>query len=58
MVVEINSYVLDSYAVIGYLEDEPFASWLNQLLLSAREGKCRLYLHAIQLGEVYYIIQN
>jgi predicted nucleic acid-binding protein len=56
MVVEINSYVLDSYAVIGYLEDEPFANWLKQLLLSARKGKCRLYLHAIQLGEVYYII--
>ena len=52
---EIDSYVLDSYALIGYLEDEPFADWLQQLLLSARNGHCRLYVHAIQLGEVYYI---
>ena len=47
--------MLDSYALIGYLEDEPFAEWLQQLLLSARNGRCRLYVHAIQLGEVYYI---
>lgn len=47
--------MLDSYALIGYLEDEPFAEWLQQLLLSARSGRCRLYIHAIQLGEVYYI---
>ena len=52
---KIDNYVLDSYAVIGYLEDEPFAQWLQQLLLSARKGQCRLYIHAIQLGEVYYI---
>lgn len=51
----IDNYVLDSYAVIGYLENEPFADWLQQLLLSARKGRCRLYIHAIQLGEVYYI---
>jgi ribonuclease VapC len=48
--------VLDSYALIGYLEDEPFADWLKQLLLSAREGRCQLSMHAIQLGEVYYIL--
>ena len=52
---QIDNYVLDSYALIGYLEDEPFAEWLQQLLLSARNGRCRLYVHAIQLGEVYYI---
>ena len=52
---KIDNYVLDSYALIGYLEDEPFAKWLQQLLLSARKGRCRLYIHALQLGEVYYI---
>jgi len=54
-VPKIDSYVLDSYALIGYLEDEPFADWLQQLLFSARNDRCRLYVHAIQLGEVYYI---
>ena len=52
---ESNAFILDSYALIGYLEDEPFAEWLQNILLSARKKQCRLYLHAIQLGEVYYI---
>lgn len=48
-------YVLDSYALIGYLENEVFAELIQDLLLSARENQCKLFLHAIQLGEVYYI---
>ena len=48
-------FVLDSYALIGYLENEPFSERIERLLNQARKGDCRLYLHAIQLGEVYYI---
>ena len=48
-------FVLDSYALIGYLENEPFAQRIEELLKQARKGYCRLYFHAIQLGEVYYI---
>ena len=48
-------YVLDSYALIGYLEDESFAEFIQNLLLSAKKNQCKLFLHAIQLGEVYYI---
>ena len=51
----INSYVLDSYALIGFLENEKFASRLEKLLKQARKGKTLLYLHALHLGEVYYI---
>jgi uncharacterized protein len=54
-VAEITSYVLDSYALIGYLENEPFAELIQNLLLSARRKQCHLFLHALQLGEVYYI---
>ncbi len=50
-----DRYVLDSYALIGYLEDEPFADRIEHLFRSAETGACRLYLHTIQLGEVYYI---
>ena len=50
-----DRFVADSYALIGYLEDEPFADRIEHLLRSAEAGACRLYLHAIQLGEVYYI---
>jgi len=51
----INSYVLDSYALIGFLENEKFASRIETLLKQARKGKGVMYLHAIHLGEVYYI---
>ena len=47
--------VLDSFALIGYLENEPFASRIEKVLKKARQAKMRVYLHAIHLGEVYYI---
>jgi ribonuclease VapC len=47
--------VLDSYAVIGYLENESFSGQIQELLTNAKKGDPRLYLHAIHLGEVYYI---
>jgi len=50
-----NRYVIDSYALIGYLENEHFADRIERLLKRARKGEVRLYLHALHLGEVYYI---
>jgi len=50
-----NRYVLDSYAVIGYLENESFADRIQHVLAQAKDGTLRLYFHAIHLGEVYYI---
>jgi predicted nucleic acid-binding protein len=47
--------VLDSFALIGFLENEKFASRIERLLKQARQGKIIVYLHAIHLGEVYYI---
>ena len=51
----INSFVLDSFALIGFLENEEFASRIERILKQARQGKALVYLHAIHLGEVYYI---
>lgn len=50
-----NSFVLDSYALIGYLENESFSDQIQQVLTQAKHGPLRLYLHAIHIGEVYYI---
>ena len=50
-----DRYVLDSYALIGYLENERFADRIERLLKQARKGTASLYLHALHLGEVYYI---
>ncbi len=53
-----DRFVLDSFALIGYLEDEPFAGWIQELLVSARKKECQIFLHAIHLGEVYYITRR
>lgn len=52
----LNRFVLDSFALIGYLENETFSARIEKLLKQARQGKILIYLHAIHLGEVYYII--
>jgi len=50
-----NRYVLDSFALIGFLENGKFASRVEDLLKQARKGKTVVFLHALHLGEVYYI---
>ena len=50
-----DSIVLDSFALIGYLENETFSYRVEKILKQAREGKNLIYLHAIHLGEIYYI---
>ncbi len=51
----LNSFVLDSFALIGYLENEPFSGKIQRVLTQAKNGETRLYIHAIHIGEVYYI---
>ncbi len=48
--------VLDSWAVIAFLNDEPAAKQVEQLIIAAREGKMRLLLCVINWGEIYYIV--
>ncbi len=50
-----NKFVLDSYALIGYLENESFSDQMQHILTQAKNGAFRLYVHAIHIGEVYYI---
>jgi len=51
----LNSFVFDSYALIGYLEDESFSDEIQHIFTQAKNGDLRLYIHAIHIGEVYYI---
>jgi len=51
----LNSFVFDSYALIGYLEDESFSDQIQHIFTQAKNGDLRLYIHAIHIGEVYYI---
>jgi len=48
--------VLDSYAVMAFLEDEPGADLVRGLILKAEEGSVKLLMSVVNLGEVWYSI--
>lgn len=56
--LEGKVYVLDSYAILAYLEGEPGSEAVSQLLEAASRGKCRLYMSIVNLGEVMYIVER
>ncbi|MEK7354002.1 MAG: type II toxin-antitoxin system VapC family toxin [Chloroflexota bacterium] len=53
-----SDYVLDSYALLAYLKDEPCSERIEELFGEAREGMCHLYLCVVNLGEVMYITER
>ena len=55
---EQSAFVLDSFALLAYLKDEPAASRIEKVLEEAGKGKCRLFVSSINLGEVLYIIER
>jgi len=55
---EVKAYVLDSYALLAYLEGEAGSDRVRELLEAAKEGRCRLYMCVINLGEVLYIVER
>jgi ribonuclease VapC len=48
--------VLDAYALMAYLEGEPGAETIRNLLLQSLRGEMHLVVTTINLGEVYYNI--
>lgn len=50
--------ILDSYAVLAYLEGEAGAGRVGEILHLAGHGQQRLALSLINLGEVLYIIER
>ncbi|HSA99298.1 MAG TPA: type II toxin-antitoxin system VapC family toxin [Anaerolineales bacterium] len=55
---ETIAYVLDSFALLAYLQDEPVAVRIERLLDNAGKEKCRLFLSIINLGELLYITER
>lgn len=51
-------YVLDSYAIIAYLEEEAGGDKVKRLLEQATIKECELFMSVINLGEVLYIIER
>lgn len=46
--------LLDSFAVLAWVQDEPGAERVEALLIEAQRRKVPLLLNVINLGEVYY----
>lgn len=54
----MKEYVLDSYALLAYLEAEPGGERIQKLLEEATESRCNLYMCSVNLGEVIYITER
>jgi len=55
---DLPAYVLDSFAFIAYLEDEPAAHRVQTVLKDAEENKCKVYISIINLGEILYSVER
>jgi len=52
------AFVLDTFALLAYMQDEPVAARIEKLLENARKDKCRLFISLINLGEILYITER
>lgn len=53
-----SAFVLDTFALLAYLRDEPAAARIEKVLADAGKEKCRLFASIINLGEVLYITER
>lgn len=54
----MKNYVLDSYAVLAYFQNERGAEEIEGFLRKAAVGEAALFLSVVNLGEVAYITQR
>ncbi len=50
----MKRYVLDSFALISFFEDEPGADLMEQKLLELVSGEAQGWMSVVNWGEVYY----
>jgi predicted nucleic acid-binding protein len=58
MSVEPARFVLDSFALLAFLEGEVGMARVKAVLKDAEKGRCQVYLSWINLGEVLYITER
>lgn len=51
-------FVLDTFALLAYLRDEPAAARIETTLTNAGKRKSRLLVSIINLGELLYIVER
>lgn len=52
------SYVLDAFAVMAFLRDEPGGPKMRELIQAAAREEIQLYLCLINYGEVLYMVER
>jgi PIN domain nuclease of toxin-antitoxin system len=52
------TYLLDSFALLAYLNDEAGGGRVQEVLALGKSHKCRLMMSLINLGEVLYITER
>ncbi len=50
----LKTLVLDSWAIMAYLEDEPAAERIADMIADARDKGDRLLMSVVNIGEVWY----
>jgi PIN domain nuclease of toxin-antitoxin system len=50
----VKKYVMDSFAMIAFFEDEPGADKVALILKSLMDRKAKAYMSVINWGEIYY----
>jgi predicted nucleic acid-binding protein len=51
-----RAYVLDSWSVMAFLEDEPAGETVGNLLADAHENSIPLLMSTVNAGEIWYIL--
>ena len=51
-----KAIVLDSWALMAYLEDEPAAEKVANIIADAHEDEIPLLMSVVNAGEIWYII--
>jgi ribonuclease VapC len=56
MAKKAKAYVLDTWAVIAYLEDEPSGEKVEDLIATAHEEQIPIHMCVVNVGEVWYTV--
>ena len=56
--MEQNRFILDSYAILAFLQGTPGVEQVKKLLLEASGEQCQLFVSIVNVGEVLYLIER
>ena len=55
---DLPVYIMDAFELMAYLNGEPAAQRVRELLDNGEKGKCHIYMSIINLGEVLYNLER